>query len=273
MVWSRSGDTFPPMAILRVTVCQLPNDPEILAGRWAELVTHVRGTESDLVLLPEMPFHPWLCGTDQVDAAAWSRAVAAHERGLERLAELGSPTVLTSRPVVDGGVRYNEAVVWRADHASWPGVHRKRYLPDEPGFYEATWYARGDRGFEHGTVSGVRIGFAICTEMWFFAHHRAYARAGLHVLACPRATYAGSADKWLAGGRAAAVVSGAFCLSSNFEGAATAGAWGGLGWVVEPEEGEVLATTSVEEPFATVAIDLEVADAAKRSYPRYVDDT
>jgi N-carbamoylputrescine amidase len=91
---------------------------------------------------------------------------------------------------------------------------------------------------------------------------------------CPRATLAPSADKWLAGGRAAAVVSGAYCVSSNFTGP-TAGdldPWGGLGWIIEPEEGGVLATTSEDAPFRTIEIDRAVADAAKRTYPRYVRD-
>jgi N-carbamoylputrescine amidase len=75
----------------------------------------------------------------------------------------------------------------------------------------------------------------------------------------------------VAGGRTAAVVSGAFCLSSNRGGVdETDLAWGGAAWITEPEEGEVLALTTEEEPFATVDIDLNVAKQAKATYPRYV---
>jgi N-carbamoylputrescine amidase len=80
-------------------------------------------------------------------------------------------------------------------------------------------------------------------------------------------------DKWIAGGRAAAVVSGAFCLSSNLKGPNTESiAFGGAGWIIEPEEGSVLAVTSRDKPFLTVEIDLEHADKAKRTCPRYVSD-
>ncbi|MCP4371705.1 MAG: hypothetical protein GY797_26840, partial [Deltaproteobacteria bacterium] len=48
--------------------------------------------------------------------------------------------------------------------------------------------------------------------------------------------------------------------------------WGGSGWVIEPEEGEVLGVTSQEKPFLTMNIDLEVAEIAKNTYPRYVLD-
>jgi len=90
---------------------------------------------------------------------------------------------------------------------------------------------------------------------------------------CPRATPAGSVEKWIAGGRTAAVVSGAFCLSSNFGGVSEEGMkWGGSGWVIEPEEGEVLGVTSQEQSFLTIDVNLEVAEMAKSTYPRYVLD-
>jgi N-carbamoylputrescine amidase len=69
------------------------------------------------------------------------------------------------------------------------------------------------------------------------------------------------------------VVSGAYCLSSNFSGpAGHHGDWAGTGWIIEPEEGRVLGTTSCEVPFLTMDIDLDVAAAAKQTYPRYVPD-
>lgn len=263
---------------LRVTVCQLPNDFTAFEDAWRRLIEHARDQRSDLVLLPEMPFSPWLASTKTVDSAAWDAAVADHDRWFAQLGELGAATVLTSKPMVERGTRYNQAVVWhqpsgQADGDELPFIHRKQYLPDEPGFYEASWYTRGNAGFGVAEAGGIRLGFAICTELWFLGRARAYAIGGLQLLACPRATYASSSDKWLAGGRTAAVVSGAYCLSSNFDGPAAEGAWGGTGWIIEPEEGEVLAVTSAEQPFATVEVDLGVADRAKKTYPRYVDDS
>ena len=48
--------------------------------------------------------------------------------------------------------------------------------------------------------------------------------------------------------------------------------WAGTGWIIEPEEGNVLGLTSQENPFLTIDIDLKIADAAKDTYPRYVLD-
>ena len=66
--------------------------------------------------------------------------------------------------------------------------------------------------------------------------------------------------------------SGAFCLSSNLSDPLGVGAdCGGVGWIIDPD-GEVIATTSVEEPFVTADIDLGIARHSKSTYPRYVRD-
>ena len=44
------------------------------------------------------------------------------------------------------------------------------------------------------------------------------------------------------------------------------------GWVIEPEEADVLAVTSAAQPFVTLDLDLRIADQAQQTYPRYVMD-
>jgi N-carbamoylputrescine amidase len=90
------------------------------------------------------------------------------------------------------------------------------------------------------------------------------------VLCIPRATPHASTEKWLAGGQAAAVCAGAWCLSSNLWNPPGGKAdCGGLGWIISPE-GEVLAQTDADNPFASVEIDIEFARQSKVTYPRYV---
>ncbi len=76
---------------MKVTVCELSNDPRILEDDWRALAAHTRAEGSDLVLLPEMPFHPWLASTRDVDPVKWRAATQAHEAWTARLAELGRP--------------------------------------------------------------------------------------------------------------------------------------------------------------------------------------
>lgn len=251
--------------VVRVTVCELRSG-DAFAADWAALAAHVRAEGSDLVLLPEMGLAPWFARTRPFDAAVWQAAVDAHAAWLPRLAELAPAVVLGTRPVNTSGGRRNEAFAW--DTASgYRAAHTKYYLPDEADFWEASWYARGDGRFDAIDTPAGRVGFMVCTEMWFYQHARAYGQAGAQIIATPRCTPRETLDKWLAGGRASAVVAGAYALSSNHGDER----FGGLGWVIDPD-GNVLATTSHERPWVTVAIDLAAAAAAQHTYPRYVTD-
>jgi N-carbamoylputrescine amidase len=255
---------------MRATVCELPNEPAELKSAWDALVAHVRSRASDLVLLPEMPFYRWLPHTRDVRESEWLAAVRAHDEWMMRLDETGA-MVIGTRPVLDNGIPGNTGYI-KEPAGEARAVHDKYYLPDEPGFWEASWYRRGDGSFKAVDTSRGRVGLLICTELWFNHHAREYAGQGIQLLACPRATPASSSEKWVVGGRAAAVVAGAFCLSSNLSGRTRQGAeYAGRGWVIEPEEGDVLGITAPDSPFLTIDVDLEAADRAKRTYPRYVE--
>ena len=250
---------------MRVTVCELRTSRGALEQDWNGLVAHVVERGSDLVVLPEMGFAPWFAGERPGSDAAWVSSVAAHAEWMERLPELAAAVVGT-RPVDRPSGRRNEAYVATPAGPPRP-LHDKSYLPDEEGFWEASWYDRGDGGHEVVEIGGLRVGVLVCTEMWFFDHARAYGRAGAHVVVTPRVTPAYSLDKWLAGGRACAVVSGAWSLSSN----SAEPEYGGLGWAIDPE-GVVVATTSRDQPWVTVEVDVAAVDAAKARYPRYVPE-
>ncbi|MCZ6529501.1 MAG: carbon-nitrogen hydrolase family protein [Chloroflexi bacterium] len=231
------------------------------------MVEHVAREQGELVLLPEMPFFPWIAAAKPFELGKWEASVEEHERWIARLTDLAPANVLASRPVAR---RRNEGFIWDSN-SGYLSVHDKYYLPDEQGFWEATWYERGEPEFKVVETKAIQAGFSICTEIWFTEHARDYARQGIHVLACPRATERSTADKWIAGGRAAAVMAGAFCISSNRTGEGSGIQWGGSGWIIDPD-GEVLGLTSSENPFVTLDLDLEKAEAAKETYPRYVSE-
>jgi N-carbamoylputrescine amidase len=110
----------------------------------------------------------------------------------------------------------------------------------------------------------------ICTEMWMLDVSRQYGLRGADIVAVPRATPTTSRERWLVGGRTAAIVSGAFCISSNRSGVSTAqDPFAGVGWIIDPD-GEVLGVTLDSDPFVTCDLDLRRAAEAKATYPRYV---
>lgn len=235
-----------------------------------ELAAHIVSEQTQLLLLPEMCFSDWLAADPVADEQRWLKAVKSHAEHILQLGKLGVPAVIGTRPTVgDHGNRHNQAYLWTPQPRILP-IHEKYYLPNEDGYWEANWYQRGRLEFELCEVLGVQIGVQICTEMWFFEWARHFAREGADLLCIPRATPHASVDKWLAGGQAAAVCSGAWCLSSNLWTAPASRAdCGGLGWIISPE-GDVLARTSENSPFATLDIDLDLARSSKATYPRYV---
>ena len=253
---------------MRVTVCELNDEPEAFEADWSALCAHVRRERSELVLLPEMPFGRWFAITRPFEGRRWHGAIDAHRQWAPRIAELGAPAVICTRPTERRGRRLNEAIVVTAE-GSRP-VHDKRYLPDEEGYWEASWYEAGDGAFDPFVIGGATLGAQICTEMWMLDVSRHYGLGGTDIIAVPRVTPASSRERWLIGGRAAAIVSGAFCVSSNRSGISAAGdPFGGQGWIVDPD-GAVLAVTSDAEPFATRDLNLARSAQAKTTYPRYV---
>jgi N-carbamoylputrescine amidase len=257
---------------MKITVCELPNDFLLFENAWEQLVEHVGEELSQIVLLPEMPFSPWLAQSKEFDEYRWEEAIENHTRWITRLEELAPALVISTRPVTSSGIRFNLGYIWD-DRKGMQDVHAKYYLPDEEAFWEASWYQRGDGKFSLVDTSKGKVGFQICTELWFTQHARQYGKDGIHFLVCPRATPTPTANKWIAGGQTAAVVSGAYCLSSNLSGKTPDGGdFAGVGWIIEPGEGRVLGLTSPEQPYLTIDVDPTRAEKAKKTYPRYVLD-
>lgn len=251
---------------MKVTVCELPHEPGRLEAAWADLRAHASEHGSELVVLPELAFAPPLWLAPRFDARAWAEAAAAAERWLPRLSELGAAHVIGTRVVTSGGERSNEGFLWSADCGLAP-LRRKRFLPEEPGAWEARWFSRGPAGFPPFRAGALTFGLNICTELWALESFRGYASSEVAAVVAPRATAAATTEKWLAAGVVAAVASGAYCLSSNR--VEPDGSCGGVGWIIDPD-GAILARTSAERPWATVDVDLERARAARSTYPRYV---
>lgn len=253
------------MSKLRVTVAELPDE----GGRWDELVAHVAKTDPDWVVLPEMPFTPWVASTECFQQSRWDDAAAAHANAEgSLLPAMGRAAVFYTKPINDCGRRYNAACVFAAGQVR--EIHRKVFLPNEEPVWEANWYHRGE-GFRAASVRGVSVGALICTEIWFFDKARAYGKDGVAALLTPRKTDGSTTDRWLVAGQAAAISAGAYSLSANSRSGAGGHGFGGVSWIIDPS-GQILARTNEEVPFVTAEIDVAVADAAKHTYPRNIPD-
>ncbi len=248
---------------MRVTVCELPHEPQVLAAAWAGLCWHTSQSAPELVLLPELALADPVWEEERFDQARWDAVLARSDIQLARLPELHAEHVVGTRPASIDGRRLNQGYLWSAAGGMTP-LRRKFFLPDEPGNREARWFDRGDRDFPAFHAGALTFGLNICTELWALETYGAYAGQDVQVILSPRATAATTTAKWLSVGVVAAVRSGAFSLSSNR--VDPSGAGGGVGWIIHPD-GRILAVTSPESPFATIDIDLAASAAARNGYP------
>jgi len=246
---------------LNVTVCELPDDRESFDGCWTDLQRYIETESSDIVVLNEAPFDKWFAQSSEYVESVWNTAVDRHTTAIADL-EFGCSVIATA-PINQNGRRHNQAFSWDATtgYAPW---RRKAFLPDEESVYEATWYQAAPDQPDVRTIAEVSVGVLTCTEIWQLEWASRMGQLGAQMIATPRATGSSSLDKWFAAGRVAAICSGAYSVSSN----RVSSVFGGGGWIFSPD-GDLLARTDRENPFATATINLEVADEAKSTYPRY----
>lgn len=252
--------------MIRCAFVEWPEGLDPGGAGWDAIRRQVAVARPGLLVTNEMPFGPWLAGAQRFDREAAERSVALHERGLAALAALGVPAVISSRPVRAGDRLANEAFALEAGRAQ--PLHRKRFFPEEAGWYEATWF-RGDGGFDLHRVAGLAVGVLLCTELMFNEQARRYGRAGADLIVVPRAT-GHEHGAWVTGGAMAAIVSGSYVVSSNRVGAAAGSPeFGGRGLAFAPD-GTLLAETSADALLVVIDLDPDVARRQKAEYPCYV---
>ncbi|WP_157408321.1 hypothetical protein [Actinoplanes sp. N902-109] len=138
--------------IIRVTVCQLDTRDGFRAAAFDALAVHVTESQPTVLLLPELPFSPWLAGDREIDPRRWQRSVKQHDSAIAELGRLRTDAVVASRSTPN---RKNQAFTW--SRVTGPLRTRdKYYLPDEEGYWEASWYDRGEQRFPSARVGKAR---------------------------------------------------------------------------------------------------------------------
>jgi N-carbamoylputrescine amidase len=174
---------------MRVTVCELPHEPEALADAWAMLCLHTSSHASEIVLLPELAMIDPLWETEYFDATRWATAESLSDAWSGRLGELNAEYVVGTRPASIGGRPFNQGYLWSRDRGIVP-LRRKFFLPAESGNWESRWFDRGDAEFPEYRAGGLSFGLNICTELWALETYASYAERGVQVIFAPRATAA-----------------------------------------------------------------------------------
>jgi N-carbamoylputrescine amidase len=103
----------------------------------------------------------------------------------------------------------------------------------------------------------VTIGFLIGVELFAIEPARQYRAEGVELLVAPRASLTPSLEEWIAAGRQAVSLSGAYCLSSGRSDDSHPEA--GRGWVLAPD-GELLTITTDATPIVSAIVELRRLD-------------
>jgi len=258
---------------MKVTVCELSDNESKFIDDWNELKIYLDQNKPDLLLLPEMPFSKWIASEKKFSDRSKIESVGKHERWIIEMEQLNAERIVYSKPIIAGKKFFNTAFVFAKGTGHFK-IHTKSFFPEEPHFWEETWFDHeGVKTFELLELGGIKFGVLLCTEMWFTQYARNYGKQGIDILLCPRATGIASRDQWIRCGQTISIISGAYCLSSNKSGAGDDHfQWGGSGWIAEPMNGNLLGVTSPNEKFVTREIDINRSREAKNEYPLYVKD-
>lgn len=251
---------------MRVGFVEWPEGLQPNGSAWLQISEQVHAAGLDLLVTNELPFGPWIAQAKAFDQDAAQRSVDLHATGLRSLSDLPVAAIISSRPVWSGERLANEAIV--IDGGRVQAFHRKQYFPEEPGWFEATWYRAGHDPFPVISAAGLRIGVLLCTEAMFNEHPRSFGKRQVDLIAIPRAT--GASAIWRTAGQMAAIVSGSYVVSSNRAGSSGEGRmFGGDGFAFAPDGG-FMTSTAAGVTLAAVDIDTMVSARQRDLYPCYV---
>ncbi|WP_298918382.1 carbon-nitrogen hydrolase family protein [uncultured Algimonas sp.] len=202
------------MQFFRVTVGEFPAVFRVGAQEWALACEQVKRTETDLLVLNELPFGRWLPSSDTFDQEDFDQSVADHDAAIDALADFGARNVIGSRLMMQDGKRVNAGFVWREGQGV-ENFYTKQHVPNSLGYWEQQWYVPGERKFPVIDVGGVKVGMLICTDVMFNEHARHYGRNGAQLIVVPRAMPPLMKDFFDTAMRMASVSSGCYVASSN----------------------------------------------------------
>lgn len=255
------------MSIRKVGFVEWPEGLDAAGSQWGVIADTVDSAQLDLLVTNEMPFGSWLAEKETFDISLAKTSVSCHERGLEALLKLKVGAVISSSPKFSKGVLVNEAFV--LENGKFRAIHQKHYFPQEEGYFEASWFHTEMLGFDAIRVAGIKVGTLLCTELFFNEHARAYGKQGADLIVVPRAT-GKLAPHWQTAASMAAIVSGAYVISSNRIGRSMGGTEFGGNVLLYTPQGESSNALAAGCGLYITEIDLDISKRQKAIYPCYV---
>ncbi len=166
------------MPSLKIAVAQINCTVGDLAGnarRIRDAAFEALAAGADLLLTPELA----ICGYPPEDLLLRPDFYRACEREIAALAAAAPMPMIVGHPEESGGRRYNAASLLHGGKVA--ATYRKQRLPNTEVFDEERYFESGDAP---GIVElgGVRIGLAICEDLWQPGAAEATRAAGAEIL-------------------------------------------------------------------------------------------
>ncbi len=178
------------MTELTVAAVQMACSPDVKSNldRMEVLVRTAAGRGAGLVVLQELFEDVYFCKDKDPKHFAKASPLQDHptiQRFSSLARELG--VVLPVSFFERAGADYFNSLVMIDADGSISKTYRKSHIPDNPGYWEKTYFSEGDTGFMvHETAVG-RVGAGICWDQWFPEAARAMVLMGAEILIYPTA--------------------------------------------------------------------------------------
>ena len=143
---------------------------------------------AQVVVLSELHDSLYFCQTENVDNFRYAEEIPSEfTEFYSEAAAANSVVIVTSMFERRApGLYHNTAVVFDTDGRIC-GKYRKMHIPDDPGFYEKSYFTPGDLGFEPIETSLGKIGVLVCWDQWYPEAARLMAMRGARMLVYPTA--------------------------------------------------------------------------------------
>lgn len=238
------------------------------ADRLASRLEEARSMGAQLAVLPELPLNSWSPASRSPrteDAEPIDGPRTRLQQAAAKAAGIG--LVGGSIWVNAHGVRHNTALLIDSS-GSIKGTWEKAHIPDEPGFWEADHYERGETPLVPLDGLGFPLGLQICSDMNRPQGSHLLAARGAEVILAPRATESATWHRWKPVLISTALTGCCWVATVNRPRPEEGVLIGGPSFAVDPN-GQVLIEST--DPVTVFSYDPSVLPGYKRAYPGYLD--
>ncbi len=170
--------------VLGLAQMAMSEDMDANLSNALKYVSQLASMGAEVIILPELFRSPYFCVTEKCTANYSDSLDGIVFESFSKLAKEKRVVIVAGSIYEDG--KYNTSMVFDTD-GSLVGYYRKSHIPNDPGFYERSYFTPGDTGFKVFSTSKIKLSVLICFDQWFPEAARVAALNGAELLVYPTA--------------------------------------------------------------------------------------